>query len=71
VWGSRSLLNPTVEIENEDVVGDEETLVDDETLKEVDIEITDDEDDSDGLEKGTGLKRKRTIRVIIRSRAFL
>lgn len=44
--------------------------------QEMDFEITDDDesavgDDSDSAVGGTGLKRRRTIRVIIRSRAFL
>lgn len=67
-------LNPTVE-EDEEEDGDEATLVDEkELLKE--IEISDDEgSDSAEDEKGNadacGVKRKRTIRVVIRSRAFL
>lgn len=50
---------------------DEQTLVDDEVTKE--IEVTDSEDDGVGTgnDDGGGLKRKRTIRVVIRSRAFL
>ncbi|KAF2847399.1 hypothetical protein T440DRAFT_520969 [Plenodomus tracheiphilus IPT5] len=47
-------------------------------IKQVDVEITDDEaEDSDGEAEdkdpdfGCGVKRKRTIRLIIRSRAFL
>ncbi|KAL5429756.1 hypothetical protein PMIN04_000137 [Paraphaeosphaeria minitans] len=62
-------LNPTVEdiveeseLERADEDGDERTLVDEQVEKE--IEITDVD------EKG-GLRRKRTIRIIIRSRAFL
>lgn len=43
-------------------------------VKEMDIEVTDDED-ADAAEQpgptGSGIKRKRTIRLIIRSRAFL
>lgn len=73
-WKRSGHLNPTVEdiveeSENEraDDDGDERTLVDEEVVKE--IEITD-EESSDVDEKGA-LKRKRTIRVIIRSRAFL
>lgn len=72
-WKRSGHLNPTVEdiVEeselSKDEDGDERTLVDEEVEKE--IEITDDEG-SDIDEKG-GLKRKRTIRVIIRSRAFL
>lgn len=55
---------------------DEGTLVGegDQGVKEVDIEITDDESGSDhqGAEGDRcGVKRRRTIRVVIRSRAFL
>lgn len=53
---------------------DEGTLVGDgeQGIKEVDVEITDDESDPDErVDEGCDLKRKRTIRVIIRSRAFL
>jgi myosin protein heavy chain len=35
--------------------------------KEIEVDVTDDE----GEEQECGLKRKRTIRVVIRSRAFL
>jgi hypothetical protein len=57
----------------------EETLVDiDGELykeKEVEIDITDSEPESDvendESQEGCGVKRKRTIRVIIRSRAFI
>lgn len=68
-------LNPTVEdiveesvseLERADEDGDERTLVEEE------VEITDDE--YDGHEDKGGddtIKRKRTIRVVIRSRAFL
>jgi hypothetical protein len=45
---------------------DDDTLVDDETIKSFD-----DGDSIEGAVGGDGLKRKRTIRVIIRSRAFL
>lgn len=53
------------------------TLVDGESgvmkgVKEVDVEITDDESDVEKVEgTGCGVRRKRTIRLIIRSRAFL
>ena len=75
-WKRSGHLNPTVEdiAEEEsehggvDDDGDERTLVDEEVVKE--IEVTDGEG-SDVDEKGVPLKRKRTIRVIIRSRAFL
>lgn len=47
-------------------------------VKEVDLEITDDESEAGGdaefdqdAAPGGGIKRKRTIRVVIRSRAFL
>ncbi|KAF1931919.1 uncharacterized protein M421DRAFT_323221 [Didymella exigua CBS 183.55] len=44
--------------------------------KEVEIEVSDSEPPSDvesdaGPQDGCGIKRKRTIRVVIRSRAFL
>jgi hypothetical protein len=39
--------------------------------KEVDIEVTDDEEDERSGVEACGVKRKRTIRVVIRSRAFL
>jgi hypothetical protein len=40
--------------------------------KEVDMEIEESEDEEEvGLQDEGGLQRKRTIRVIIRSRAFL
>jgi hypothetical protein len=44
--------------------------------KEVDIEVTDNESDGDAgisrdVDDGGGIRRKRTIRVVIRSRAFL
>jgi hypothetical protein len=40
--------------------------------KEVEMEVDDSEDEEDGRDGGDcGVKRKRTIRVIIRSRAFL
>ena len=69
-------LNPTVEdiveesvseLERADEDGDERTLVDEE-----EVEITDDEcdDEKEGGGNDT-MKRKRTIRVVIRSRAFL
>lgn len=73
-WKRSGHLNPTVEdiieesvseLERADEDGDERTLVEEEVAKE--IEITDDEGSADEA----GLKRKRTIRVIIRSRAFL
>jgi hypothetical protein len=44
---------------------------------EMDVEITDDEDegkvgdDGDSAVGGIGIKRKRTVRVVIRSRAFI
>lgn len=62
-------LNPTVEEEAGDE--DDQTLVVEESVKE--IEITDDEDSGveDVDKDGCGLKRKRTIRIVIRSRAFL
>lgn len=51
---------------------DDETLIGDEVVKEIEIEEDDESGDEDGVENGTGkIKRKRTIRVIIRSRAFL
>jgi hypothetical protein len=42
-------------------------------VKHVDIEVTDDESEAgdDGDSAVGGIKRKRTIRVVIRSRAFL
>ena len=42
-------------------------------IKEVDMDITDDESEAgdDGDSAVGGIKRKKTIRVIIRSRAFL
>jgi len=41
-------------------------------VKTMDMEITDDEDSStEPAQMGGGVKRKRTIRLIIRSRAFL
>jgi hypothetical protein len=46
---------------------DDDTLVDDETIKSFD----DGDSIADGAMGGDGLQRKRTIRVIIRSRAFL
>lgn len=42
--------------------------------KEIDVDITDSEDNADDEDlagEGCGVKRRRTIRVIIRSRAFL
>jgi myosin protein heavy chain len=39
--------------------------------KEVDVDVTDDELESGDGGEGCGVKRKRTIRVVIRSRAFL
>jgi hypothetical protein len=73
-WKRSGHRNPTVEDiveesepERADEDGDERTLVNEEVEKE--LEITDDEC-SDSDEKG-GPTRKRTIRVIIRSRAFL
>lgn len=39
--------------------------------KELDVEVTDDEEDVKDGGEACGVKRKRTIRVIIRSRAFL
>ena len=60
--------------------GEDETLVEvDGELykeKEVEIEVSDSEFDSEGVldaepEDGCGIRRKRTIRVVIRSRAFI
>lgn len=59
---------------------EETTLVDGEAgvmqgIKEMEVEITDDESEQEEDEGantiGCGIKRKRTIRLIIRSRAFL
>lgn len=64
-----------------DIEDDNETLVEvDGELykeKEVEIEVSDSEPPSDtdsdagGPQEGCGLRRKRTIRVVIRSRAFI
>lgn len=83
-------LDPTAEEEEgpvrvehiEEVVVDldeDTTLVDGEAgimkgIKEMEVEVTDDEsdtEDADADNNGCGIKRKRTIRLIIRSRAFL
>ena len=67
-------------MEEDEVEDDNETLVEvDGELykeKEVEIEVSDSEPPSDtesdaGPQDGCGVKRKRTIRVIIRSRAFI
>lgn len=67
-------------IEEDEVEDDNETLVEvDGELykeKEVEIEVSDSEPPSDtesdaGPQDGCGVKRKRTIRVVIRSRAFI
>ena len=64
----------------DEVEDDNETLVEvDGELykeKEVEIEVSDSEPESDaesdaGPQDGCGIKRKRTIRVVIRSRAFI
>jgi len=75
-WRRSGHLNPTVEeeiVEREDedgdYDGDERTLVD-EVIEKV-VEATDDEYSGEEKEDAFGVKRKRTIRVIIRSRAFL
>lgn len=40
--------------------------------KEIEMEVTDSEGEQEQVEQdGPGIKRKRTIRVIIRSRAFI
>lgn len=39
--------------------------------KEVDMEVSESEEENEQQEGGCGVRRKRTIRVIIRSRAFL
>ncbi|KZM22403.1 ATP binding [Ascochyta rabiei] len=67
--------------ENEEEQGEDETLVevDGELYKEkqVEIDVTDSEPETDNeslaepQEDGCGVKRKRTIRVVIRSRAFI
>ena len=82
-WRRSGHLNPTVEviveesvseIERADEDGDERTLVEEE------VEVLDEDDDDEGDDGGSGeeekageagLQRKRTIRVVIRSRAFL
>ncbi|KAL1656175.1 class II myosin [Didymella pomorum] len=67
-------------MEESEVEDDNETLVEvDGELykeKEVEIEVSDSEPPSDteseaGQQDGCGVKRKRTIRVVIRSRAFI
>lgn len=80
-------LNPTAEEEEgsatiEEVhidLDEDTTLVDGESgsmkgVKKMDVEISDEESESeDAVNSGNdcGVKRKRTIRLIIRSRAFL
>jgi myosin protein heavy chain len=79
-------LNPTIEEHIDEVVEfdvDAAEIADDDTLvgagecyyKDVEVsesEIGDEERENEGEDGGgCGIKRKRTIRVIIRSRAFL
>jgi len=55
-----------------DLDDDEHTLVGEVGEKEIDVDITDDEASEEEDKEGEcGIKRKRTIRVVIRSRAFL
>ncbi|KAG9193816.1 hypothetical protein G6011_03851 [Alternaria panax] len=69
----------TVELGEEEFSSLVKVLGDDKSpdVEEMDVEITDDEDESkagddgDSAVGGVGIKRKRTVRVVIRSRAFL
>ena len=54
-----------------DLDDDEHTLVGEVGEKEIDVDVTDDEASEVEQEGECGIKRKRTIRVVIRSRAFL
>jgi hypothetical protein len=82
----QAFLEEEVDEEFPDIVVEEEEEDDNETLvevdgelykeKEVEIEVSDSEAGSDaesdaGPQDGCGVKRKRTIRVVIRSRAFI
>ncbi|KAF2646481.1 hypothetical protein P280DRAFT_464695 [Massarina eburnea CBS 473.64] len=57
--------------------GEEGKLREGDVVKEIEVSDYDgdsereDEEDGMGMDRGCGLRRKRTIRVVIRSRAFL